>query len=507
MWPSAYTFEFFLVVVVLGSMIRRRLHPGVLNSREVPNVYEKGRKIGGRISLLRLSLGAIAAIFVLFLLMLVDHLDSIASIKPNFGPGKDLTSQNIHFSDNSKPMKTHAIHSSSTKRTNIGEIPYIRYNETLSVNDIKERMDYAISHGDAENPNNPNNTMGQLLLDFGIVGFPKCGTTTMMKWLNMHNQIAVLGREIMSLQVHHPANILRWVVKSLPEGRYRRGYKSPNDISHGRARNKLGIHYPKTRLLVGLRHPVLWFESFYNHRVQNGMAMPDLEEILSKKGPRYKYRCDGIWNGACFGRANFHFTLAEWGKTPLLSLGTRNEGYASYYNADYNRDDEWKFFSKDERNILEKAVNKTRISPNPMFLYDVSQLHISRGKAKEGDDEQRKRNRYEAFVLSLQEFLGVPKNVSAMPPMIRESPGRTDINATEQERRQSLKINICDDKYALARTWLLEHGTNMAGWTKDYLSKSPHGVYFGGGIASDGSSQFLEIIASYSKDPCEERES
>ena len=43
-------------------------------------------------------------------------------------------------------------------------------------------MDYAISHGDAENPNTPNNTIGQHLLDFGIVGFPKCGTTTMSKF-------------------------------------------------------------------------------------------------------------------------------------------------------------------------------------------------------------------------------------------------------------------------------------------------------------------------------------
>ena len=180
LWLIVYGFEF---LVVVGSMIRRRLQPGALDSREVQNVYEKGRKSGGRISLLRFSLGAMATIFVLFLLMLVDHLDSIASIKPNFGPGKDLTSPNAFFSNNGRPKKSYAIHSSSTNRTDIDEIPYIRYNETLSVNDIKERMDYAISHGDAENPNNPNNTVGQPLLDFGIVGFPKCGTTTMSKIL------------------------------------------------------------------------------------------------------------------------------------------------------------------------------------------------------------------------------------------------------------------------------------------------------------------------------------
>ena len=168
-------------------MIRRRLQPGVLNPQEVQNKYEKDRKGSHRTSLPRLSLGAIAIIFVLSLLMLVYHLDSIASTTAHLESGQEFTSASISRFKNDEHKKAYRVQSSTTNTTNIGEIPYILYNETLSVNTIKARMDYAISHGDAENPNNPNNTIGQHLLDFGIVGFPKCGTTTMSKFdINCH---------------------------------------------------------------------------------------------------------------------------------------------------------------------------------------------------------------------------------------------------------------------------------------------------------------------------------
>ena len=328
----------------------------------------------------------------------------------------------------------------------------------------------------------------------------------------MHEKIAVLSKEIMALQKHHPARILRYVVNHLPEGQYRRGYKSPNDVADGRALNKLRIHYPKTRLLVGLRHPVLWFESFYNHRIQNGFTMPNLALEISKNNAEttVKNYCGGSWNGACFPRANFHSSLVKWGKTPLLSVGDSNKDYDTYYGSDYNRDDEWKLFSKKERKKLEGEVNKTEISPNLIFLYDVSQLHIppSSDNGDVGDDERRNQQNYEDFVLSLQEFLGVPKNVSAMPPMIRESPGRTEgINATERERLQSLKIDLCDEQFVIAREWLMDIGASLAEWITRYLAKSPHGVYFGGGTDDDGSSRLVKILESYGRDPCPERHS
>lgn len=96
-------------------------------------------------------------------------------------------------------------HVNNNKNKNVVKIPYIKYKPN-TFEDIKARMDYAAQHGSADDPNNTNNTVGQYLLDFGIIGFPKCGTTTMMRWLNMNTStgtagdLRVINHEIMALQ-------------------------------------------------------------------------------------------------------------------------------------------------------------------------------------------------------------------------------------------------------------------------------------------------------------------
>lgn len=311
----------------------------------------------------------------------------------------------------------------------------------------------------------------------------------------MHDDIAVLPRENMSLQKQHPARVIKFITSGIPEGRYRRGFKSPNDVENGRSRNKLRIHYPKTKLLVGLRHPVLWFESFYNHRIQNSFKMPDKEQI---EHPKQSFKtCAGIWQGACLPRANFHWALVKWGKTPLLSLDKK--GYDSYYGDNYQKDKEWELFSKKEIKNIKKEIETSFISPNPIFLYEVSQLRMH-------DDETKSEKDYEDFVLSLQGFMGVSKNVSAMPTMIKESPGKKGLDNNQQQARlDGLKIDICDERFITARKMLIDIGANVAEWIITYFAKSPHGVTLGGGVNDDGSSRLLEILESYKNDPCPER--
>ena len=172
-------------------MIRRRLQSDTPSAPAIPTIYEKANKANSGIPFVRISLSVLATTFVLFLLMLVDHLDSISSHNQHFEPNKYINStiaDNDDSKNHPKIDQSHTagaaasnIQATTTNRNSIGEIPYIRY-DPLNVDIIKERMDYASSHGDAENPNNSNNTIGQHLLDFGIIGFPKCGTTTMSKF-------------------------------------------------------------------------------------------------------------------------------------------------------------------------------------------------------------------------------------------------------------------------------------------------------------------------------------
>jgi hypothetical protein len=67
--------------------------------------------------------------------------------------------------------------------------------------------------------------------------------------------------------------------------------------------------FPHTKFIVGLRHPVHWFQIFYNFRVNNEGALPD-PFLLSGA---YIDRCKGVYAN----RVRYHFLLARLGKTPL----------------------------------------------------------------------------------------------------------------------------------------------------------------------------------------------
>lgn len=174
-------------------MIRRRVQPGTTLPLEAPSSYEKTGRRNRGIPFVRTSLGVFATIFFLFPLLLLVHHLNLNIAKTHYEPNNFVAPKNATIINNTGSKKDHNKPPSHTKvaaasklpsttsdKNSIGDIPYIRY-DSSTIQAIKEGMDYASSHGDAENPKNANNTKGQYLLDFGIIGFPKCGTTTMSK--------------------------------------------------------------------------------------------------------------------------------------------------------------------------------------------------------------------------------------------------------------------------------------------------------------------------------------
>jgi hypothetical protein len=69
-------------------------------------------------------------------------------------------------------------------------------------------------------------------------------------------------------------------IKKLPEGPYKRGYKAPADITQKHVLKQLGDYFPKTGLIVGIRHPVWWFQ-IYNFRTQGFGRTPKLPHPTS----------------------------------------------------------------------------------------------------------------------------------------------------------------------------------------------------------------------------------
>lgn len=98
------------------------------------------------------------------------------------------------------------------------------------------------------------------LLDFAILGHAKCATTYLMNWLRQHDSVQMHDREVCDLNNRQPASLVRKLYTELPAGEdFVRGYKCPGHFSREPLRY-FRQYFTKTKLIVGLRHPVRWFE-------------------------------------------------------------------------------------------------------------------------------------------------------------------------------------------------------------------------------------------------------
>jgi hypothetical protein len=122
----------------------------------------------------------------------------------------------------------------------------------------------------------------QYLLDFAIIAHPKTATSSMQNWFRSHPEIQMQAHENHALADGRPAELVVRLYNLKPGRAYKRGYKAPRDLIMGESLQALAKYWPKTKLIVGLRHPVLWFESFYNFRMHNGYNMPSPETLIGK---------------------------------------------------------------------------------------------------------------------------------------------------------------------------------------------------------------------------------
>jgi hypothetical protein len=106
-------------------------------------------------------------------------------------------------------------------------------------------------------------------LDFAVIGFPKSGTSFLLEVLGMHPEITMPSKEF--CDIHHDNGdklFMRWIKNQSalhPSGQ-KYGIKCPTMIRVTNAIDNLMKVSDQTRLVVGVRHPVLWFQSFYNYR-------------------------------------------------------------------------------------------------------------------------------------------------------------------------------------------------------------------------------------------------
>jgi hypothetical protein len=101
-----------------------------------------------------------------------------------------------------------------------------------------------------------------------------------MNWLADHPEVQMHKEELHAMQYGQPEKLVEMLYELEPGFQYKRGYKAPRDVTNVKALEAFAKHFPETKLVVGVRHPLLWFQSFYNFRVRTGTAMPPAEELM-----------------------------------------------------------------------------------------------------------------------------------------------------------------------------------------------------------------------------------
>jgi hypothetical protein len=282
----------------------------------------------------------------------------------------------------------------------------------------------------------------QFLLDFAVVGYPKTATTTMLQWLSSQTEILMYDHEIYYLTEGEPADMVR-ALYALPDGdQYKRGYKAPRDIYVPRAIESFQKYFAKTKLIVGIRHPVLWFESFYNYRMRSNYSLPEPNEMI---GP-----CSKAMAGVCTDDVRYMDHLSIFGKTKLVDP------------------EELKLLSHESTH---RQVQKLE---NPIFLYEISQM------------EETNPTYSMQFQEDLKSYLGLRM------PLV---PLKSSRKKRKNNPYKQLEINICDPQYKDVHNELMSIARNASIWIRDYFEPLPE-------VHVSCPEHFHELLLEWMIDPC-----
>ena len=287
----------------------------------------------------------------------------------------------------------------------------------------------------------------QFLLDFAIVGYPKTATSTKVRWLASQKEVQMYDHEIYHLKDGEPAEMVRQLY-ALPEGdHYKRGYKAPRDVHNVRAIEAFAKHFPKTKFIIGVRHPVLWFESFYNYRTRNNFTLPETDKLIGN--------CIAAAANVCTEEIRYMDHLSSLGKTDRKSPKERA------------------LLSPIKPKDLKNGVK----FENEIFMYEISQMH---------EEDEVLASQYRK---DLQSFLGLTEPIGPLTEP-RES--------HEDSPFKHLEIDICDEKHAAVHADLMDIATKSSLWLRNYFLPLPE-------VHVSSPEHFNALIETWMVDPCIER--
>jgi hypothetical protein len=197
-------------------------------------------------------------------LLIASNIESAANLKVS-------TSGQPNHQRQSKTFPAPVALKPSAQNLNATRTNYRKGSESNNFYNIKQRASSGKKRlkqveSDVESFFEQQQKRFQHLLDFAIVGFAKCGTTTLGRWLQQHPQAQIFHEENYNMRQFNRMIVdLRNLAQNVTNATaYRFGYRCPHDVQIESVMKDLSTVFPKTKLIVSVRHPVVWFESFYN---------------------------------------------------------------------------------------------------------------------------------------------------------------------------------------------------------------------------------------------------
>jgi hypothetical protein len=305
-------------------------------------------------------------------------------------------------------------------------------------------------------------------LDFAIIGFAKTGTTFLHDILANHSQVIMYDDEFWgdgealrswlneTVIVQKTNN--SWLDdetkrKEEPQPATRRGIKCPRIVKETARLDQILVN--TSRVIVGVRHPVLWFESLYNYRIWQKYQKKRFNRVPPIK---YLHTNRTEWLGLSTGAARFDLYLKQLGKVPVSA-------------------DELQKMTR--MNKVDGVMNSTihhEQHPMKVFLYTMEQI------------KDNNTQRLLHFQHTLQQFLDLDT------PLLQDLASEEKVNVNDFEHSEI--INICDEQYRDLRNTLVWQGKHASEWIRSKFMKSKDV------IVSDV--VFMnEVLERWGDDPCE----
>jgi len=147
-----------------------------------------------------------------------------------------------------------------------------------------------------------------VLPDFLIIGFPKCGTTSLYEYLLQHPDIhPPIGKEIDYFdrlyfrgknwyKVRFPTFFEKYFFTKVLGRDFLTGEATPRYMVHPHALNRIKKIIPTAKFIVLLRNPIDRAFSHYNMNFRNGYEYLSFEEAIKKEKSRIERRYEKMVN-------------------------------------------------------------------------------------------------------------------------------------------------------------------------------------------------------------------